>query len=93
MIRALVFNLDGTLVETEKLKVLFYARAATELSPDLNEGEVVAAFEDFVGLSRQECRPSPSPPISPAASSATQISCPALTSSTPLMPYQRWCSA
>lgn len=38
MIRALVFNLDGTLVETEKLQELFYARAATELSPDLNEG-------------------------------------------------------
>ena len=79
MIRALVFNLDGTLVETEKLKVLFYARAATELSSDLNEGEVVAAFEDFAGLSRQERRSSPSPPISPAASSATQTSWTALS--------------
>jgi HAD superfamily hydrolase (TIGR01509 family) len=54
VIRAFVFDLDGTLVETEKLKALSYARAATELRPELDEGEVVAAFEDFVGLSRQE---------------------------------------
>jgi beta-phosphoglucomutase len=54
VIRAFVFDLDGTLVETEKLKALSYARAATELRPDLNEADVVAAFEDFVGLSRQE---------------------------------------
>ena len=31
MIRAFVFDLDGTLVETEKLKALSYARAATAL--------------------------------------------------------------
>ena len=54
VIRAFVFDLDGTLVETEKLKALSYARAATELRPDLDEGEVVAAFDDFIGLSRQE---------------------------------------
>jgi beta-phosphoglucomutase len=54
VIRAFVFDLDGTLVETEKLKALSYARAATELRPELNEGDVVAAFGDFVGLSRQE---------------------------------------
>ena len=54
MIRAFVFDLDGTLVETEKLKALSYARAATELRPDLDEHEVEAAFADFVGLSRQE---------------------------------------
>lgn len=54
MIRAFVFDLDGTLVETEELKALSYARAATQLRPDLIEGEVVAAFGDFVGLSRQE---------------------------------------
>ena len=54
MIRAFVFDLDGTLVETEELKALSYARAATELRRDLNEGEVVAAFGDLVGLSRQE---------------------------------------
>ena len=54
MIRAFVFDLDGTLVETEKLKALSYARAATELCPELDEREVEAAFADFVGLSRQE---------------------------------------
>ena len=54
MIRAFVFDLDGTLVETEKLKALSYARAATELRPDLDGQEVEAAFADFVGLSRQE---------------------------------------
>lgn len=54
MIRAFVFDLDGTLVETEELKALSYARAATQLRRDLNEGEVVAAFGDLVGLSRQE---------------------------------------
>ena len=54
MIRAFVFDLDGTLVETEELKALSYARAATALRPDLNEGEVIAAFGDLVGLSRQE---------------------------------------
>ena len=54
MIRAFVFDLDGTLVETEELKALSYARAATELRPDVSEGEVVEAFKDLVGLSRQE---------------------------------------
>jgi len=54
MIRAFVFDLDGTLVETEKLKALSYARAATELRPDLDEREIEAAFADLVGLSRQE---------------------------------------
>src|SRR5687767_15818104 len=53
-IRAFVFDLDGTLVETEELKALSYARAAAELRPDLNEGEVTGAFKDLVGLSRQE---------------------------------------
>lgn len=48
MIRAFVFDLDGTLVETEELKALSYARAAAVLRPDLNEGEVVAAFGDLV---------------------------------------------
>jgi HAD superfamily hydrolase (TIGR01509 family) len=54
VIRAFVFDLDGTLVETEKLKALSYARAAKELRPELDEDEVVAAFGEFVGLSRQE---------------------------------------
>lgn len=54
MILAVIFDLDGTLVETEELKALSYARAAVELRPELREADVVDAFQDFVGLSRQE---------------------------------------
>ncbi len=54
MISAVIFDLDGTLVETEELKALSYARAAVELRPDLDEEEIVEAFKDFVGLSRGE---------------------------------------
>jgi beta-phosphoglucomutase-like phosphatase (HAD superfamily) len=55
MIRAMIFDLDGTLVQTEKLKALSYAQAALELCPgDVSEDEVVAAFADVVGRSRRE---------------------------------------
>lgn len=54
MILAVIFDLDGTLVETEELKALSYARAARELRPTLREAEVVDAFKDYVGLSRKE---------------------------------------
>jgi beta-phosphoglucomutase len=54
VIRAFIFDLDGTLVETEELKGLSYARAALELRPDLSEEEVLEAFKDLVGLLRQE---------------------------------------
>jgi beta-phosphoglucomutase len=54
VILAVIFDLDGTLVETEELKALSYARAAVELRPELREAEVVEAFKDVVGLSRQE---------------------------------------
>lgn len=50
----MIFDLDGTLVQTERLKALSYARAAIELRPDLTEAQVVEAFRDFVGLPRQE---------------------------------------
>ena len=46
MIRAVIFDLDGTLVETEELKALSYARAAVELRPELNEAEVFEALAD-----------------------------------------------
>ena len=55
MIQAVIFDLDGTLVQTERLKALSYARAALELRPDaFDEEGVFAAFRDVVGLSRQE---------------------------------------
>lgn len=54
MIRAVIFDLDGTLVQTERLKALSYARAAVELYPEaITETEVVEAFKDVVGLSRR----------------------------------------
>lgn len=54
MIKALIFDLDGTLVQTEVLKAESYAKAAVELDGTLTEEEVIEAFKDFVGLSRKE---------------------------------------
>lgn len=55
MIRAVIFDLDGTLVQTEKLKALSYARAAVELCPyTLSEVHVVEAYKEVVGLPRRE---------------------------------------
>ena len=55
MIRAMIFDLDGTLVQTERLKALSYARAAIELCPrEITEEEVLEAFKEVVGLSRRE---------------------------------------
>lgn len=55
MIRAMIFDLDGTLVQTERLKALSYARAVVELCPhDVQEDAVLEAFKDVVGLSRRE---------------------------------------
>jgi HAD superfamily hydrolase (TIGR01509 family) len=50
-----IFDLDGTLVQTEKLKALSYARAAVELCPfSLEEEVVIEGFRDVVGRSRRE---------------------------------------
>lgn len=58
----MIFDLDGTLVQTERLKALSYARAAVELRSfasdqdgaySLEESEVVETFKEVVGLSRQ----------------------------------------
>ena len=55
MIKAVIFDLDGTLVKTEKLKAISYAKAAVKLRPnDLEENEVIEGFKEFVGLSRKE---------------------------------------
>jgi beta-phosphoglucomutase len=55
MITTVIFDLDGTLVKTEKLKALSYARAMTDLCPDCaEEQEVVEAFKEVVGRSRQQ---------------------------------------
>lgn len=55
MIEAMIFDLDGTLVQTERLKARSYARAAIELCPyALSEADAMAAFKDLVGLSRRE---------------------------------------
>jgi beta-phosphoglucomutase len=55
MMKAIIFDLDGTLVQTESLKAESYARAATALSPhSFEEEEVIEAFKEVVGLSRSE---------------------------------------
>ena len=51
----MLFDLDGTLVKTEQLKAISYAKAVTELCPDPPpEEEVLEAFTEVVGLSRRE---------------------------------------
>ena len=55
MIDTIIFDLDGTLVQTEKLKAISYAKAAVELCPKtLSEEVVLEAFKDVVGLPRQQ---------------------------------------
>ena len=53
-VRAVLFDLDGTLVETEVLKAQSYARAAEELRPDVREADVTAAYDDLVGRPREQ---------------------------------------
>lgn len=55
MIQALIFDLDGTLVQTEILKAHSYAKAAVELGEErFTENDVIEAFKGVVGLPRQE---------------------------------------
>jgi beta-phosphoglucomutase len=51
----MIFDLDGTLVQTEKLKAMSYAKAVVDLCPrEIQEAEVIDAFKEVVGLSRKE---------------------------------------
>lgn len=55
MIRGILFDLDGTLVQTEILKAKSYAEAVQRLSPQPPETDaVLQAFESVVGLPRQQ---------------------------------------
>lgn len=53
-IDAIVFDLDGTLVQTEKLKAEAYAAAAAELRPEVDRTEVARAFGELAGRTREE---------------------------------------
>lgn len=54
-ILGVISDLDGTLLETEELKALSYARAVRELKPDVPEEDVATAYpERYVGRSRRE---------------------------------------
>lgn len=53
-LNAFVFDLDGTLVQTERLKARSYAKAAVELCPaDITEAAVIEAYKEVVGESRK----------------------------------------
>lgn len=55
MINTVIFDLDGTLVQTEILKANSYAQAVSVLSSDaIAEEDVVNVFEEVVGRSRRE---------------------------------------
>ena len=55
MIKAVIFDLDGTLIKTERLKALSYGLAANELDPANNhEEEALRAFAKVVGRPRHE---------------------------------------
>ena len=55
MIKDVIFDLDGTLVQTERLKALSYAHAVIQLCPNgVTEAKVLEVFKEVVGLSRQE---------------------------------------
>jgi beta-phosphoglucomutase len=52
---AAIFDLDGTLVQTESLKARSYARAAVELAPgSVRAQEIIVAYGEMVGHSREE---------------------------------------
>jgi beta-phosphoglucomutase-like phosphatase (HAD superfamily) len=55
MIKAIIFDLDGTLIQTEVLKARSYARAIHQLTGQaVAEDDVLKGFKKLVGLSRTE---------------------------------------
>lgn len=55
MIKALIFDLDGTLIQTEVLKATSYAQAIHQLTKHtVRESQVLEVFGKFVGLSRDK---------------------------------------
>lgn len=55
MIKAIIFDLDGTLVQTEIVKAHSYAKAVVSISNNrILEDEVIQNFKNYVGLSRTE---------------------------------------
>ena len=55
MIKAFIFDLDGTLIQTEVLKASSYAKAIQSLTrDDVQEQQVMEVFGNYVGLSRTE---------------------------------------
>tara|TARA_R110002020_G_scaffold97708_6_gene233217 strand:+ start:36528 stop:37259 length:732 start_codon:yes stop_codon:yes gene_type:complete len=55
MIKAVFFDLDGTLIHTELLKARSYAQAMVQLTQDsVSAEQVVEAFKNFIGRSRNE---------------------------------------
>lgn len=55
MIKAIIFDLDGTLVQTEIIKANSYAKAVSEISSNkVTEDEVIKNFKNYVGLSRTD---------------------------------------
>lgn len=55
MIKAIIFDLDGTLVQTEIVKAHSYAKALASISQNkVTEDEVIQNFKNYVGLSRAD---------------------------------------
>ena len=51
----MIFELDGTLAETERLKALSYTSAVAKLAPGaFTEHDVMNAFREVVGRSRED---------------------------------------
>lgn len=54
-IQAMIFDMDGTLVQTERLKSISYARAVQELCPHpVTIEEVQEVYKEVIGRSREE---------------------------------------